>query len=232
MDIKSLFLDNPRRKRIVVESGNVKVGLCEVELTPTRLKNGACRPNKPVRIYDTCGAWADENFHFDTSKGLPKIRSRWIESRADTEVVGKLAYSPKNPFGGREIRRGRAGARPTQMAYAKRGIITPEMEYVAVRENLALLNGVDGKMSPDAPRNGLFIQHAGVPQRPDFKITPEFVRSEVARGRAIIPANINHAELEPAIIGRNSFFRKSTQTSATARWPRPSPRKSRKCCGR
>lgn len=210
MDIKKLFLDNPHRKHIKVAGGNVEVGLCEVELTPTRMRDGSRRPNKPVRIYDTCGAWGDPDFHFDTSKGLPKIRAQWIASRGDAEVVGTLAPSAKNPFGGRKILRGKAGTRPTQMAYAKKGIITPEMEYVALRENLALLNGIEGKMSPAAPRDSLYIQHAGFPQRPDFKITPEFVRDEVARGRAIIPANINHTELEPAIIGRNFLAKINT----------------------
>ena len=76
MDIKKLFLDNPHRKHIKVAGGNVEVGLCEVELTPTRMRDGSRRPNKPVRIYDTCGAWGDPDFHFDTSKGLPKMRRR------------------------------------------------------------------------------------------------------------------------------------------------------------
>lgn len=210
MDIRKLFLDNPWKKRIVVDGKNVKVGLCEVELTPTHMSDGTCRPNKPVRIYDTCGSWADPDFHFDTSKGLPPVRESWIDGRGDVEISGALAPSEKNPFGGRKIRKAKSGCRPTQMAYAKKGVVTPEMEYVAIRENLALLNEIEGKMSCDAPRDSLFIQHSGFPKRPDFKITPEFVRDEVARGRAIIPANVNHTELEPAIIGRNFLAKINT----------------------
>ncbi len=210
MDIKKLFLDNPWHKRVVVSENGVDVGVCEIELTPTRLQDGSFRTNKPVRVYDTRGAWADENFHFDTSKGLPDIRGAQIDARGDVEFVGVLADSKKNPFGGRKIRAAKVGRRPTQMAYAKKGIITPEMEYVALRENLARLNGVDGKMSSTARRDSLFIQHEGSPARGNLEITPEFVRAEVARGRAIIPANINHVELEPAIIGRNFLTKINT----------------------
>jgi len=207
MDLKKLFIDNPRRVRAEFDCAGAKVGARRIELSPTPLKDGASRENKPVYIYDTCGAWANPDFHFDPSKGLPDIRGKWIDSRADTEVVGVCKGGAKNPFGGRKIRRAKAGERPTQMAYAKRGIITPEMEFVALRENLARLNGIEGKMSAAAPRNSLFIRHGGgMPE----EITPEFVRSEVARGRAIIPANINHAELEPAIIGRNFLTKINT----------------------
>jgi len=210
MDIRKLFLDNPWKHRVWVERGGVNVGLCEISLTPTRNSDGSCRANAPVCVYDTCGSWADPTFHFDTSKGLPKIRGDWVSARADTEVSGTLAPSARHPFGGRKILRAKAGSRTTQMAYAKRGIITPEMEYVALRENIAALNNAEGKMSPDAPRDSLFIQHAGIPSRKNFEITPEFVRSEVAAGRAIIPANINHPELEPAIIGGNFLVKINT----------------------
>ena len=210
MGIRELFLDNDARRRVYVEKNGVKVALTEIELTPTHLEAGMCRPNAPVRIYDTAGAWADPNFHFDTSKGLPKIREKWLESRGDTQVVGRLPESAKNPFGGREIRKAKVGCRPTQMHYAKKGIITPEMEYVALRENLAMLNGLDGSMSDTAPRSSLRIQHAGSWFKKGFEITPEFVRDEVARGRAIIPANINHPELEPMAIGRNFLVKINT----------------------
>ena len=210
MGIRELFLDNDARRRVYVEKNGVKVALTEIELTPTHLEAGMCRPNAPVRIYDTAGAWADPNFHFDISKGLPKIREKWLECRGDTQVVGRLPESAKNPFGGREIRKAKVGCRPTQMHYAKKGIITPEMEYVALRENLAMLNGVDGSMSDTAPRSSLRIQHAGSWFKKGFEITPEFVRDEVARGRAIIPANINHPELEPMVIGRNFLVKINT----------------------
>lgn len=209
MDTRKLFLDNPSRRRIYAEKNGIKVGLAEIALTPTRC-GGSCRPNPPVRIYDTAGAWADENFHFDPSKGLPKIREKWLERRADTAVVGALGNSDKNPFGGRPIRKAKAGCRPTQMHYAKKGIVTPEMEYVAIRENIAALNGLENSLSADAPRSSLRIQHSGTWFKKDFCITPEFVRDEVARGRAIIPANINHAELEPMAIGRNFLVKINT----------------------
>ncbi len=210
MDIKKLFLGNPWHKRVVVSENGIDVGVREIELTPTHLKDGSTRQNKAVRVYDTRGAWGDENFHFDASKGLPDIRGTQIDARGDVEFVGVVVDSKKNPFGGRRIRAAKAGKRPTQMAYAKNGIITPEMEYVALRENLARLNGIEGKMSSSERRDSLFIQHEGSPLRGVLEITPEFVRSEVARGRAIIPANINHVELEPAIIGRNFLTKINT----------------------
>ncbi len=213
MDIKRLFLDNTWRKRAYFEKGDLRVGYTRVELTPTILSDGSSRPNKDVAIYDTSGAWADKDFHFDASKGLPKIREQWLSSRSDTFVSGSSAASKKHPFGGRKILKAVDGKRPTQMWYAKQGIITPEMQFVAIRENLALLNGVEGKCSALAPRNSLFNQFAGAPlawKKSREPITAEFVRAEIARGRAIIPANINHPELEPAIIGREFLTKINT----------------------
>ena len=212
MDKEKFFGADWARKRIRVKSGNVEVALAEVSQTPTRLKNGTLRENPPVRIYDTAGAWADKSFHGDPSRGIPDVRGAWIDARNDTEIAGVVAGSEKNPFGGRKIRRARSGSVPTQMWYAKRGIVTPEMEYVAARENLAMLNGLDSKMSADAPRDSLFLQHAGVSQNGSARaeITPEFVRARVAEGTAIIPANINHPELEPAIIGSDFLVKINT----------------------
>ena len=203
-----MFLDNSRRRKVYAEFNGLKVGLLEVELTPTHHKGAPCTPNLPVRIYDTSGAWGDPNFHFDTASRLPKIRGNWISDREDAEIIGVLKDSPKNPFGGRQILRAKQGRRLTQMYYARKGIITPEMEYVAARENLARLNSLEGKMGTSAPRDSLFIEHSA--QGRNFEITPEFVMREVARGRAIIPANINHPELEPAIIGRNFLVKINT----------------------
>ncbi len=209
MDIKKLFLDNPRRRKVYVSGNNVEVGFTEIELTSTCNGDGTTTPNAPVRIYDTSGKWSDPSFHFDTSKGLPAIRERWIEDRG-IDVIGATVSSEKIPFAPRKIRRLTSGQ--TQMYYARKGIITPEMEYVAVRENMALANGLDNKMSPDNPRNSLFIQHLGSKDAFSAKkeITPEFVMRELARGRAIIPANVNHAELEPSIIGRNFLVKINT----------------------
>lgn len=96
MDTRKLFLDNPSRRRIYAEKNGIKVGLAEIALTPTRC-GGSCRPNPPVRIYDTAGAWADENFHFDPSKGLPKIREKWLERRATRRLSGLWAIRIKIP---------------------------------------------------------------------------------------------------------------------------------------
>ena len=212
MDLKSLFLDNPRRKKIYIEANNgIKIGFTEVELTSTLNADGTESPNQPVRLYDTTGAWSDKNFHFDTSKGLPRDREYYIDRVRNTETVSVVEPTEKVPFQQRKVKRLKNGE--TQMYYARRGIITPEMVYVAYRENIAHANGVSGKMSANAPRNSLFIQHRGFKDSfsaSQREITPEFVMQEVARGRAIIPANINHPELEPAIIGRNFLVKINT----------------------
>lgn len=216
MDAKQLFQDNPGRRRAHAEIGGVNVGFTEVALSPTRAPDGSLIPNDPVKIYDTCGAWGDPEFHGDIARGLPKIRSGWIEGRGDVEVSGTLRPSEKIPFAERNIYKARPGARPTQMHYARRGIITPEMRYVAARENIARLNAPS--FSPDAPRSSLSFQHRGEPFGASIpaEITPEFVRDEIARGRAIIPANINHPELEPAIIGRNFLVKINTNIGNSA----------------
>jgi phosphomethylpyrimidine synthase len=159
----------------------------------------------PVTLYDPSGPYTDPAARIDIDKGLPRTREPWVVSRGDLEIVetprevkpedngfaqGKhLAPQFTAP---RRVYRGLRGATVTQMAYARRGIVTPEMEYVAIRENLRRREG--DAFIRDGEDFGAAI--------PDF-VTPEFVRDEVARGRAIIPANINHTELEPMAIGRN-----------------------------
>ncbi len=209
MDIKKLFLDNPRRRKVYLRRNDVEVGFTEIELSPTINADGSCSPNAPVRIYDTSGKWSDPNFHFDRSVGLPAIRKKWIDDMG-VEVVGQSPSDEKVPFDPRKIKRLTGGQ--TQMYYARKGIITPEMEFVALRENMALANDLEGKMSSDNPRNSLFIQHKGSKDAFSARkeITPEFVMNEIARGRAIIPANVNHPELEPAIIGRNFLVKINT----------------------
>jgi phosphomethylpyrimidine synthase len=215
----------------------------EIALTPTRLPNGTEVPNEPVRVYDTSGAWGDSAFHGDSTLGVPAVRAAWIRERGDVESIqgrevkpiddGYLSEkmrsqaeqegkrNPLKPFDrtGRTTLRAKAGACVTQMHYAKRGIITPEMEYVAIRENMRLQSARDLlEMTEQGPRNSLFRQHLGqsfgaaIPR----EITPEFVRSEVARGRAIIPANINHPEAEPMIIGRNFLVKINTNIGNSA----------------
>mgnify|MGYP004624740483 FL=1 len=209
MDIKKLFLDNPRRTKVYVDGENVSVGFTEIQLSPTHTANG-CIPNSPVRVYDTSGMWSDPSFHFDISQGLPRTREAWLDSFGATTDEYTTTPTEKVPFTPRRVRRLTGGE--TQMYYARRGIITPEMEYVALRENTARANGVEDKMSPEAPRDSLYIQHRGSAGAFSAaqKITPEFVMREVARGRAIIPANINHPELEPAVIGRNFLVKINT----------------------
>lgn len=202
-NMKNIFLNNPKRKRVYMNSNGLEIGLTEIELTPTRNADASFTPNAPVRIYDTCGAWGNPDFHADIKQGLPKIREAWIAQRKEVEADGSLEKSEKIPFADRKIYKAKEGFHPTQMWYARQGIITPEMKYVAARENIARLNAAD--FSDEYSRNNLQFQHKGQgfgAKIPD-EITPEFVRQEVAAGRAIIPANINHTELEPAIIGRN-----------------------------
>ncbi|MFI3290571.1 MAG: phosphomethylpyrimidine synthase ThiC [Opitutales bacterium] len=202
MNLQELFLDNKAKRRICLEKNGIKVWLSEILLNPTSNEDGTTTPNAPVRVYDTSGAWADENFHANVNLGLPQIRKDWILARGDVEPCEK---SYTSEFQDRACYKAKPSKRPTQMYYAKRGIITPEMEYVALRENMILQNELEGKISKDAPRKSLYRQHAGnalgasIPE----EITPEFVREQVALGKAIIPANINHSELEPCIIGRS-----------------------------
>jgi len=187
---------------------DIRVPMREITLADTPTDFGG-EKNPPVRVYDTSGPYTDPNVTIDLRKGLGDIRTVWIEERNDTEVLEdshseftnerlkdpKLAALRFNLT--RKPRRAKAGMNVSQMHYAKRGIITPEMEYIAIRENMALAQARELGV--------LNQQHAGMSfgaSIPD-EITPEFVRSEVARGRAIIPANINHPELEPMIIGRN-----------------------------
>ena len=172
-------------------------------------------PNPPIPVYDTSGPYGDPNAEIDLKQGLADVRGTWIAERGDTEQLAGLsseygqarAHDPHTAH----LRfnqitrplRAQSGKNVTQMHYARRGIITPEMEFVALRERMKL-----DELMRDARYEKLLRQHAGqsfganIPNHPD-QITPEFVRSEIAAGRAIIPANINHPELEPMIIGRN-----------------------------
>ena len=219
----------PNSKRVYVNGTihpDVRVGFREISQSPTKSLSGDVKDNSPVRVYDTSGPWGDPDFDGDVSKGLPALRDKWIRDRADVEEYDGRQAKPLdngylssvhadhatqrdkanrlNEFPGLKHKplRASAGHPVTQFWYAKQGIITPEMEYIAIRENMGL-----AKIREDtqAPANSLAHQHPGNPwgaNIPD-EITPEFVRDEVARGRAIIPSNINHPEAEPMIIGRN-----------------------------
>ncbi|MCB1850163.1 MAG: phosphomethylpyrimidine synthase ThiC, partial [Gammaproteobacteria bacterium] len=187
---------------------DIRVPMREIHLSDTPASFGA-EKNAPVTVYDTSGPYTDPNARIDLRKGLEDIRRHWIEERGDSDRLPQLSssYGRQRAADGsldhlrfehlRAPRRAKAGANVSQMHYARKGIVTPEMEFVAIRERLRL---------DEARERGLLRQQhpgfsfgASIPQ----EITPEFVRSEVARGRAIIPANINHPELEPVIIGRN-----------------------------
>jgi phosphomethylpyrimidine synthase len=202
----------------------MRVPLREVTLAETRRADGTVAANPRLRLYDTSGPWTDPDLRVDVREGLPAVRGEWIDARGDVEFYsGRDGHYERDgrpvPFPGlhRERRRARAGANVTQMHYARGGIITPEMEYVAIRENLgrtqayeadlARRNGSSGALAHAqvGRTDGLNHQHPGRPMgaRIPRHITPEFVRDEVAAGRAIIPANINHPELEPMVIGRN-----------------------------
>ncbi len=142
--------------------------------------------NEAIHVYDTSGPYSDPNYTADLKKGLPKLRHPWLEAQGDTE------YLPNSKI----MLKAKPGKNVSQMHYAKQGIITPEMEYIAIRENNLIEIIKDKRLLKQHPGNSF---GASIPER----ITPEFVRDEIARGRAIIPANINHPELEPMIIGRN-----------------------------
>ncbi len=279
----------PNSKKVYVNGSlhpDLRVPMREITLAPTKDFSGNLQPNEPVRVYDTSGPWGDPEFHGDVEQGLPPLRDKWIRDRGDVEEVEGRVVTPQDngylsekhaasrngestfaighsSFTARRPLRAKRGGCVTQLAYARAGIITPEMEFIALRENMgrAALKPESGNRKPEsfAP-NDLRHQHPGdfpnslrspvsdlrsrevpnslrspvsdlrsreVPNSlrspvsdlrsrevPDslrspvsdlrsHEITPEFVRSEVARGRAIIPANINHPELEPMIIGRN-----------------------------
>ena len=198
----------PQSRRVFVSGqihSGVRVSLREIQVSPTRALKGRLEPNAPVRVYDCSGPWGDPDFTGDVAHGLPQMRRAWILTRGEIEEV-EPSYKPVAGNGAaplppslrRRPLRAKRGAAVTQLYYARRGIITPEMEFVAIRENLGQERG-EAQRAPSSKQPGGVSFGASIP---DF-ITPEFVRDEVARGRAIIPANINHPECEPMIIGRN-----------------------------
>jgi len=186
----------------------IRVPFREVKLSPTKVHTtGQMQENQPVLLYDTSGPYTDPDVAINVARGLNPIRARWIEARQDSELyegrVNELAAQSNDsvvPSLLRQPRRAKAGRNVSQMHYARQGVITPEMEFVAIRENMRnqiLKEGlVDLERKQRLQGNNF---GAAIPE----EITPEFVRQEVAAGRAIIPANINHPEIEPTIIGRN-----------------------------
>ncbi len=241
-------LPNSRRIYIDGQQPGVRVPFREIDQNPTRNFDNTLEDNPPVRVYDSSGPWGDPSLNCDVRDGLPALRSDWIVGRGDVEEYdgrdlqpiddGYLTFDAANqarqkekgrledfPALRRTPLRAKKGSCVTQMHYARRGIITPEMDFIAIRENLgrSMERGhparIDSQEAPErwergrlvrtvseeAPRDSLLHQHRGQSfgaSIPEY-VTPEFVRDEVARGRAIIPANINHPESEPMIIGRN-----------------------------
>jgi len=247
----------PASTRVYVQGQihpEVQVPMREITLSPTKDFNGRIIQNEPVRVYDTSGPWGDPAYKGTVEEGLPGLRKAWILARNDVEAYDGRAIEPRDngyltanhaeyaaakregilsplkaPINAqRQPLKAKPGKVVTQLAYARAGIITPEMEFIAIRENMKRAQMGDGNwkmgdFKDDIVRNDLDKQHNGsaqspisdlpspytpsvfkrFPQRIPNEITPEFVRSEVAAGRAIIPANINHPELEPMIIGRN-----------------------------
>ena len=185
---------------------DLKVPFREISLSDTPSSFGT-EKNPPVMVYDTSGPYTDPDYQIDIRNGLPSLRSQWINERNDTEFLD----GPTSIFGHerktnpdlakmrfnllRQPRRAKKGKNVSQMHYARQGIVTPEMEYIAIRENQRR-EEMSALLQTQHPGHDF---GAAIPQL----ITPEFVRDEVARGRAIIPANINHPETEPMIIGRN-----------------------------
>src|SRR5437762_7328535 len=227
----------PNSRKVYVPGklhADLRIPFREISLAPTKSMNGEIEVNEPVRVYDTSGPWGDPSVTLDPAQGLPPLRRDWILKRGDVdEIDGRVvrpiddgylsdkhaAVAVKRPaFNGagapsrRKPLRASAAHPITQLYYARQGIITPEMEFIAIRENgrqienrESRIRRNDSRVTNHESRDSLAFAHPGesfganIPR----EITPEFVRQEVARGRAVIPANINHPETEPMIIGRN-----------------------------
>lgn len=201
----------------------MKVGMRRVRLTPTVTKDEHgekhYRENAPVMVYDTSGPYSDPRAEVELKDGLPRLREQWIKERGGVEQLGTFSSSycrerladhslDSLRFNHNHLPlRAMPGAGITQMAWAKKGVVTAEMEYVAIRENMN-------------------CEALGIPTH----ITPEFVREEIAAGRAVIPANINHPEAEPMIIGRNFLVKINTNLGNSVP-PHPSTRRWKRPCG-
>ncbi|MDR9440246.1 MAG: phosphomethylpyrimidine synthase ThiC, partial [Halomonas sp.] len=203
----------PGSRKIYVQGSrpDIRVPFREISLSPTRT-SGADEQNPPLLVYDTSGPYTDPEAEIDLRQGLPELRRAWIEARGDTERLD----GPTSEYGRRRAndpmlanlrfdltrtpRRAKEGRNVTQLHYARQGIITPEMEFIAIRENQRRQ-----ALGTEEVERILGHQHPGEAfgARLPEEITAEFVRAEVAAGRAIIPCNINHPESEPMIIGRN-----------------------------
>jgi phosphomethylpyrimidine synthase len=209
----------PASRKVYVKGQlhNIQVAMREVSLSETKLHGrfGETEHNAPITIYDTSGPFTDPDIEIDVKQGLPRLREQWIVDRGDVEQLEHISSDYGNQRANDQnldaLRfahiskpyKAKPGMNVSQMYYARKGIITPEMEYIAIRENQRIdllkeqLNGQYDVMSHQHPGQSFGAN------TPKGYITPEFVRQEVAAGRAVIPSNINHPEIEPMIIGRN-----------------------------
>jgi len=225
-NIKSGFYPSSKKIFVAGKLHNIKVAMREVAVGPTITRTFGVeelKPNPVVTLYDTSGAYTDPDVVIDITKGLPRLREDWIKERGDVDELtsftaeysnARLEEKTLDTLRFEHIRkpfRAKPGCNVSQMHYARKGMITPEMEYIAIREN----QRIDELMN----NSELWNQHQGNSfgaNIPFKKITPEFVREEIARGRAIIPANINHPESEPMIIGRNFLVKINTNIGNSA----------------
>src|SRR5690554_1517989 len=193
---------------------DIRVPMREIALTDTLTEKGR-EPNVPLRVYDTSGVYSDPQAPLDLRAGLPLLREQWIDERADTEQLTGLTSTYGRSRQSdiqtahlrfehiRHPRRAKAGKNVTQLHYARQGIITPEMEFIAIRENLRRQHYIESlrNSGPEGERMAARLTRShpgqGFGARIPDVITPEFVRKEIAEGRAILPANINHPEIEP-----------------------------------
>ncbi|PCH65268.1 MAG: phosphomethylpyrimidine synthase ThiC [Bacteroidetes bacterium] len=203
----------PRSKKIFVkgEIHDINVAMREIELSDTSvdfsINDNFNAQNEPLTVYDTSGPYTDPDFKIDLKQGIPRLREKWILDRNDVEELNEISseYGKERLYNSdldylrfehlKKPLRAKQGQNVSQMHYARKGMITPEMEYIAIRENQEI-----------EKHNDKIAQHPGEnfgANTPKSLITPEFVRTEIAEGRAIIPANINHPESEPMVIGRN-----------------------------
>ena len=210
--IDASYIQNfPSSRKIYIQGSraDIQVPMREITLSPTTKSDGSIEENPPLHVYDTSGVYTDPNVTIDLHQGLKPIRAKWIEERNDTEQLEDFSsvYFHKR-HDDQELnalrfpnlkkpRRAKAGKNITQMHYARAGIITPEMEYVAIRENCNLEVARQNKLLGKQHKG----EHFGA-NLPEI-YTPEFVRQEIAAGRAVLPLNVNHPEAEPMIIGRN-----------------------------
>lgn len=208
----------PNSQKIYVQGTlhDIQVGMREVAQADSMVggskTNPVFEPNEAICVYDTSGPYTDDSINIDVQQGLPQLRQTWLDKRGDTEFIDTVSsnfsqqrladegldhirfeYLPK-------VRQASSGQNVSQMHYARQGIITPEMEYVAIRENMKLSDVKDELLKHQHPGNSF---GASIPK----EITAEFVRQEIASGRAVLPANINHPEVEPMIIGRNFLIK-------------------------